>query len=590
LWEFTLVLVETLNRKTASFEQKNRPGQVSTEVISVTGELHMPAKRIATEVQRKKSNTGKSISQSKRAVKRALAAAQSINPFDPQQCETTSSWGGRKQPLVFKWPPAARLVGIEPNPGPQGKGGGKPRAAQGKKKARPAKRKQPLRKSNPSGPNRMGAPRSLGGQNMLKGGNGGLGSTSTTRFRQTIEEDEYIGEVNGSVSFATTGYNINPGQAGTFPWGNKISQLYERYDFNYLEFYVCSEVSAYATQGQTGVVVLSCDYDASDVAPTTKQQVEDTDPHTKPCLPSVQSPIRLILDCAEMRSSDAKYVRPGAQPANTDIKTYDAGILYVSTQGNQNTTVIGELHVRYKCTLKKPVLESAVNLQGAVAHFSTLTATTANNFAGATLQSGASPQLNSVKVGATANVITFPSGIPGNYLILANVSGATSASAIAISSVSAGASALALVTLAGAGDDTYSVSSLAGTTTSAAMVYTTVTIAATGGTLTYSPSTIVTSGAGYVDVWVFALPTTLLSVDEKEQEEIDQLRHRADEQDRKIERLIALLSLPSTPFLRVDVDDESTSSSVAASALPLKLGPRDAISELYARKQLSLAK
>lgn len=384
--------------------------------------------------------------------------------------------------------------------------------------------------SRPLGPNSMKQPRALGGQNMRGGGGSSLGTTSTSRFRQTIEEDEYIGEVNGSVSFATTGYSINPGQSGTFPWGNKIAQLYERYDFNYLEFYICSEVSAFATQGQTGVVVLSCDYDSSDVAPTTKQQVEDTDPHTKPCLPSFQKPIRLILDCKEMRTSDAKYVRPGSQPANTDIKTYDAGVLYVSTQGNQNTSNIGELHVRYRCTLKKPVLESPTSLQGAVVHFSGTVPTTANMFATAALQSGGSAALSGITLGS--NAITWPSGVAGNYLVSLSEQGATSVAAITSVSATLGCTVLNLLTST-TRDATSQAISLASTTGYVASAQVTVTVGANGGVLSFGPGAIVGGGTG-MDLFIVSLPTTLLTVDEEEQLEINDLKLRLEEQERRI--------------------------------------------------------
>jgi hypothetical protein len=355
----------------------------------------------------------------------------------------------------------------------------------------------------PTGPNRLQRPQVLGGQKLGHGGSLSLGSTATSRFKQTIEEDEYIAEINGSVGFAATAFNINPGQSGTFPWGNKIAQLYERYDFKFLEFYICSEVSAYAAQGQTGVVMMSCDYDASDAAPTTKQQVLDTNPHTVPCLPSVERPIVLRLDCREMRTSDAKYVRPGSQPANTDLKTYDAGILYVSTQGNANTTNIGELHVRYRCELRKPVLESAINLQGAAQHWSSIVATSANNFASAVLQAGGSPVLAGITLGA--NSVVFPAGIPGNYFLVCSVAGATSASAAYWS----GGTALNILSQSAVRDAVAVQYSLAGTTTDPAMSIYTITVPVGGATVTWNPSTIV--GTGTMDLFIFALPTTLLS-------------------------------------------------------------------------------
>jgi len=181
--------------------------------------------------------------------------------------------------------------------------------------------------------------------------------SGTNRRSQVIEEDEYIAEVAGSVGFTTTAYSINPGQAATFPWASKIAGLYEKYRFSSLEFYYRREVSEFATNGSAGKVLLSCDYDASDNAPATKQQVEDTVPHADgmPCTER----INLRVDCRQMARQDSFYVRPGAQPANTDIKTYDAGVFYISTYGCANTSVVGELRVRYRCELMVPVLESS---------------------------------------------------------------------------------------------------------------------------------------------------------------------------------------------------------------------------------------
>jgi len=225
------------------------------------------------------------------------------------------------------------------------------------KQSKQQKRRQPNIKK---GLRRSAVAKGLSSSNLSSGrlGLSGSGSKSTSRRAQVIEEDEYIAEVNGSVGFATTAYAINPGQQGTFPWAYKIAGLYEKYKFEMLEFYYKREVSEFATNGQAGKVMLSADYDASDSAPATKQQVEDTVPHIDgmPCTPQ----INLRLDCSQMANQDSKYVRPGAQPANTDIKTYDAGNFYISTYGCTNTSVVGELRVRYRCRLMVPVLENPV--------------------------------------------------------------------------------------------------------------------------------------------------------------------------------------------------------------------------------------
>jgi len=374
--------------------------------------------------------------------------------------------------------------------------------------AKPGK-KRAKNSSNPVGPRSRG-PR--------RGGALGLGSGvsgATTRRAQVISEDEYIGEVAGSVGFAVSQYPCNPGQASTFPWGNRIAALYEEYDFEMLEFYYKREVSEFATNGQAGKVILSFDYDASDLAPTSKQQVEDTVPHQDgmPCTPI----IRLSIDCARLRKNPAKYVRPGAQPANTDIKTYDCGTLNVSTQGNTNTSTIGELRVRYRCRLSEPVLEAPAVL-GQALHLTTSTATTANNFAGMVATVGSSPSL--LAITATTNGLVFPKAYTGNYLVITQVSGATSSGSMAGNGwvdAAGGSGALFVTALnlfnanAGGAATSGYLSSLASTTASQSISAVAVTIASPGGVMPFGPVTIVTSGAGSVDTFVFPLPSTLVT-------------------------------------------------------------------------------
>jgi hypothetical protein len=144
------------------------------------------------------------------------------------------------------------------------------RAKVSKQKQQPSSNKSVVVRSTRSPPNSRQGPLRLSST---------VNSGATNRLKQVIAEDEYIAEVNGSVGFATTQYNVNIGQSATFPWGYKIAALYEKYDFDYIEFYYKREVSEFAANGQTGKVMLSFDYDASDSPPTSKQQVEDTNPH-----------------------------------------------------------------------------------------------------------------------------------------------------------------------------------------------------------------------------------------------------------------------------------------------------------------------
>jgi len=248
-------------------------------------------------------------------------------------------------------------------------------------------------------------------------------------------------------------------------------------------------------------------------------------------------------------------VRPGAQPANTDLKTYDAGILYVSTQGNANTNVIGELHVRYRCTLKKPVLEANINQVSGVLHFSGTIPTTANNFATAALQAGGSPVMaGGITLGT--NTLIFGPGMQGNYFVALSVMGSTSASASGGITSGAGIANLDLFTAAATRDDISYALSAAGGASVPAILNFTITVAASGGTVTFSPSTIV---GGYgMDLWVVALPSTILTMteDEREQLEIDELRDEVKDMRNQIQYLLS-----KSQF------DGSSSSSSAKSAI-----------------------
>jgi hypothetical protein len=208
------------------------------------------------------------------------------------------------------------------------------------------------------------ADRALAGKGRTKNG-------TTNRANFVIEEDEYIAEVTpaNEPAFNVVQYPVNPGQVSMFPWLSTIAKNFEKYCFEYLEFYYKREVSEFATNGQTGKVIYSFDTDASDPAPFGKQEMEATDPH-EDALPSenfrLPIPKKMLLPLL----SDAHFVRPGALPANTDLKTYDVGTLNVATQATAANTATGELHVRYRVRLMIPVLPpggsqgSAILVQG----------------------------------------------------------------------------------------------------------------------------------------------------------------------------------------------------------------------------------
>lgn len=198
------------------------------------------------------------------------------------------------------------------------------------------------------------------------------GSSHNNKRPYVLENDEFIENINSSIEFRVRSLSVNPGQSAVFPWLSSMAKNFEKYRFEFLEFYYRPRVSGFAAAGQRGQVIMSFDYDASDPPPTDKQQMEATWPH-KDDMPYKE--IRLNLPIAELTGPGGKYVRPGLPPTGTDIKTYDAGVLHIATSGMESLDAyIGELRVRYRAILLIPVLESAT-----VAHSKTIAVTYGDN-------------------------------------------------------------------------------------------------------------------------------------------------------------------------------------------------------------------
>jgi len=155
-------------------------------------------------------------------------------------------------------------------------------------------------------------------------------------------------------------------------------------------------------------------------------------------------------------------------------------------------------------------------------HFSSIAATSADNLAGSVQQAGAT--FAGITTGS--NLITFPAGIPGNYLLLMMVAGATSATEFS-TGLSAGATNLNLLTQSQVRDAAGQDIGLGGTTTFPAFNTHTLTVANTGGLVTVTPSTIV--GGGSMDLWIFSLPASVLTLVEDEKELRDEVTNMREE-------------------------------------------------------------
>jgi len=280
----------------------------------------------------------------------------------------------------------------------------------------------------PQGKQKLVAPR----KKKVPGGVGGGGFFPSGRawfagrpVRDSMVQDEYVAEVAGSVAFATTAYPFNPGQSLLFPRFSKEAVLYEKWVCVSAEPYFKPEVSAYNSQGSGGKVMLSFDYDAADPPPASKQQVEDSFSHSDGM---GWEAFALPLDPDELNGTvRGKFVRPGGVPGGSDIKTYDGGVLYVSTVGQAGTGVVGELRIRYRFVLVKPVLESTTT---APAVYS---ASVFQSSMGEGLTSSTPAQLALATTVVNGLSATNTSGSiaigPGNYIIDADIQFSGSANA-----------------------------------------------------------------------------------------------------------------------------------------------------------------
>jgi len=340
---------------------------------------------------------------------------------------------------------------------------------------------------------------------------------------------------------------INPGNTELFPIFSQIAKNYEQYECNHLKIlFRTEEYMASGSVVSAGLTCLSTNFDPDAANFATFTQAENYE-HSISGAPfsgiiehDVLAEHRRHRIMRGNRGNDlalmnyfVNYSPNQLSPSATPAKFYDLGNFQALVTGTQ-AGLIGELWIEYSFTMIRR-LQQPGSPFGGVAHFSSLTATSSNNFAGSVLQAGNT--LAGVVIGS--NTITFPAGQPGNYKVDITMTAGTSVGAIALASLSAGATGLTLFTSAGARDASDEQQSLAGTTVFAAMLSVCLSCTAAGGVLTITPATIVTSGAGYLDIFITSLPSSVVTLSLKnEKEEIDELRDEVREM-REFMRLVA---------------------------------------------------
>lgn len=212
--------------------------------------------------------------------------------------------------------------------------------------------------------------------------------------RVRIKHREYISDVSGSVAFSASSFSINPGLSQLFPWLSVLATQFESYLFKSLKFDYETQKSA----STSGSLMMAVDFDAADSAPVNKQQIMAFHNAVRS---AVWEECQYSSDRSDLKKFGVqRYIRSGNLAANLDIKTYDVGNLIIATQGEADTSAIGELYVEYDVELITPQV-SADAAAALSASITTTGASSANEFTGVQTIVGGLP------VTASGKTITF---------------------------------------------------------------------------------------------------------------------------------------------------------------------------------------
>jgi hypothetical protein len=246
--------------------------------------------------------------------------------------------------------PAPRLVGVEPNPGPnppKRNGQSKP---QGMPKPKNNKMSQGVARAYPQYPVSQKRQVSVAaayatGQTTR---NARVSRTGTDSTR--IIHRELVGSVLGTVAY-TVGSTIaiNPGLPNSFPWLSTQALGWEKYKFNYLRLCYYTRTGS----NTPGSVILVPDYDAQDSAPANEQIAS--------AYHGTQEDVAWKDNCLTFEPKvlcQERFIRTGGLAANQDIKTYDIANAFVATLDGTAVNW-GKVWLEYDVTLINQQLNSS---------------------------------------------------------------------------------------------------------------------------------------------------------------------------------------------------------------------------------------
>lgn len=167
---------------------------------------------------------------------------------------------------------------------------------------------------------------------------------------------EYLQDITATNAFSIQSFDINPGLSQSFPYLAGIARNFESYRIHGM-VYMFKSQSADAlnsTNTALGTMIMATKYDALGIDFNNKQGMEATQ-FSSSARPS-ESQIHPIECAPSLSSSPQKYIRSGdLTSAQGDQRLYDWGKFFIASQGQQATSVVGELWVSYDIEFINPL-------------------------------------------------------------------------------------------------------------------------------------------------------------------------------------------------------------------------------------------
>jgi hypothetical protein len=225
-----------------------------------------------------------------------------------------------------------------------------------------------------------------------------------------IVHRELVSTINGNTTFGVSSFALNPGLSSSFPWLSSIAGSYEQYRFNRLTFH-------YVTRAPTtyiGSILMAPEYYPLDAAPSSEILASQMNGAIEDSPWKDQT---ITFSCADMfPMGPRKYMRTGTLPTSSDLKTYDAGQLFVCAVTCADTSAIGKLWVEYDVELhipQNPGAAAQYNV-GSAALYALDSAQTGLTSGAATAVIWATEALNDIGAVQSSSTITL---LAGTYLV-----------------------------------------------------------------------------------------------------------------------------------------------------------------------------